>query len=367
MTDKSKTIFLTGVTGTLGQDFIELLLKETSHRLILLARGKKAQSAEERIRDILDKKGLAGEVGKRIDVVDGDITSAKLGLTDAQIEKLKGSVQLFFHIAALTTLNGSEQDCFDINFEGTKNVLELIWILRNEGKLERFYYFSTAFVAGSKQTYESKEDELAVEPAHANFYEASKYAAEGKVREAMAKGLPVTIFRPSIVVGDSQTGKVNDFNVIYPFLRLFAHGALTTLAADLDNSFNIVPIDFVVKAAKEIAFHEDSVGKTYHLVTPNQPTIRQLMDVTYKEYPNTPKINVVSTDEFKVEDLGEEEKMVYDILDPYLGYLNDHLTFDYTNTKAALEGTDLSLPNTDEEFLKRLLKYAVDTGYLVLN
>lgn len=367
MTDKVKTIFLTGITGTLGQDLIEQLLKDTPHHFIVLARGKKSLSAEDRIREILSKKGLEAEVGRRVEVFDGDITSRWLGLEPAQIEKMKASVQLFFHIAALTTLNGSEKDCFEINFEGTKNVLELIWKLRREGCLERFYYFSTAFVAGSKQTYQSREDELPAKPAHANHYEASKYAAETKVREAMAEGLPVTIFRPSIVVGDSETGRVNDFNVIYPFLRLFAHGALTTLAADLDNSFNIVPIDFVVKAAKEIAFQPDSVGKTFHLVTPNQPTIRQLMNVTYAEYPNTPKVNIVSTEDFNLEDLNDEERFVYDILDPYLGYLNDHLTFDYSNTAAALKGTGLSLPNTDEAFLKKLLKYAVDSGYLVLS
>jgi thioester reductase-like protein len=364
---KVNKIFLTGITGTLGQELVAELLRRTSYSLILLARGRKDQSAEDRVLKLLSDKELSEEQLQRIEVVSGDITAENFGLNENEIQKMTKNVDAFFHIAALTALNGSEEDCFDINVGGTKHALKLAWKFYREGKMQRFYYFSTAFVAGSRQTYCSKEDELPAEPKHANFYEASKYQSEGNVRKALSEGLPATIFRPSIVVGDSKTGKVSEFNVIYPFIRLFAHGILKTIPADLSNSFNIVPIDFVIDATIEIAFKPESRGKTYHLIGDRQPTIQDLLDISYEEYSNFPQLDVVSPQNFVRENFGEDERMIYDMLDPYLGYLNDHLTFDASNTREILAGTNILLPQVDKEFLKILIRYAVERGYLLID
>ena len=238
--------------------------------------------------------------------------------------------------------------------------------LKERGRLERFFYFSTAYVSGSRQTYHAKEDELPERPVHANFYESSKYAAEKKVRAAMAEGLPVTIFRPSIIVGDSRTGEVSEFNVIYPFMKLFAHGILSILPSRPENSFNIVPIDFVVEASLCIARQKNSLGKTFHLVTEDPPTIEMLLRIKDEEYPAVPPIEIIPPDVFRAEDMDASSQNVFQILQPYLGYLNDHLTFDTANTRKALEGTAIGLPKTDYDFLKTLLRYAVSAGYLLV-
>jgi thioester reductase-like protein len=300
-------------------------------------------------------------------VLDGDVTLPKLGISEENLSVLRKEVTEFFHVAALTTLNGSKADCETINVGGAKNAVELAWDLKKNGKMKRFFYFSTAYVAGSRQTYRSFEDTLPENPAHANFYESSKFQAEKNVREAMKNGLPVTIFRPSIVVGDSRTGEVSEFNVIYPFMKLFAHGILTILPTRLENSFNIVPIDFVIKSSMAIARQESSLGKTFHLVTQNPPTIGMLLKVKTEEYPQLPPVEVISPDDFKPENLDTVSKSVFQMLEPYLGYLNDDLTFDTTHTEEALEGTGIAMPKTDYEFLKLLIRYAVDAGYLILD
>ncbi|MDP3919669.1 MAG: SDR family oxidoreductase [Candidatus Omnitrophota bacterium] len=366
MAAKGRSVFLTGVTGALGRDFVKELLTTTDSQLFLLIRPQRRFSHWDRARKILASWGLEAYLGTRVQVMEGDVTSPNFGLADYDLDILRREVEEFYHIAALTALNGSREDCFHINVHGTQHALDLAEEFRKEGKLQRFFYFSTAFVAGSLQTYCAQEDELPPHPAHANHYEASKYAAESLVRKHMAGGLGVTIFRPSIVVGDSRTGEVAEFNVIYPFMKMFAHGILKTLPTKLDNTFNIVPIDFVIRAAAHIAGRSDSVGKTYHLVSQNPPSIGSLLRLKNEEYPQMPPIEVIAPEDFKREGLSAEEQMVYDMLSPYLGYLNDHLHFYTANTEAGLAGSGIEFPKTDYEFLKILTSYAVEAGYILI-
>ncbi len=367
MADQEKSLLITGITGTLGKEFLKELVLTTDFRIHVLIRRKGRFSHWDRARKILSAWELERFLGTRIQVFEGDVTLPKFGLSEESLEFLRGQVTDFYHIAALTTLNGSEEDCERINIGGVKNALEAAWDFFKNGKLKHFFYFSTAYVAGSRQTYRSFEDVLPENPAHANFYESSKYKAEKQVRDAMRQDLPVTIFRPSIVVGDSRTGQVSEFNVIYPFMKLFAHGILTVLPTRPENSFNIVPIDFVIKAALAISKQESCLGKTFHLVTEQPPTIGMLLRLKEEEYPQLPRVEVIPPETFRLENLDMVSKNVFQMLQPYLGYLNDDLSFDASNTQKALQGTGVSMPKTDYEFLKILIRYAVDAGYLIVD
>ncbi|MBI3306542.1 MAG: SDR family oxidoreductase [Candidatus Omnitrophica bacterium] len=361
-----KTIFLTGVTGTLGKEIVKKLLITTDDHLYLLIRRKNRFTHWDRVRKILAEMGLEIFLGTRVQVMEGDITRPGFGLEPHDLEILQREVTEFYHIAALTALNGSEAECMRINVGGTEEALKLAWQFRKSGCLERFFYFSTAYVSGSLRRFTALEDELPEQPYHANFYESSKYRAESKVREAMHAGLPVTIFRPSIVVGHSQTGAVSEFNVIYPFMKLFVHGLLSKLPTRLENSFNIVPIDFVVDAALAIARQENSVGRTFHLVTQQPPTMETLLELKEAEYPEIPDFEILDPDTFSKEALASNEQFVYEMLAPYLGYLNGLLGFDTTNTEKALEGTGVKFPKTDYDFCRTIFQYAVNSGYLIV-
>ncbi len=365
--NKPRSLFLTGATGALGRELVREILTKTEDHLTLLVRRKQRFSHWDRVRKILAGYGLERFLGTRVEVVEGDVTLPGLGLKPDDLARLRSETREIYHIAALTALNASEEECNRVNLGGTEEILRLAHDFASQGVLERFFYFSTAYVAGSRQTYCSREDELPSRPAHANFYESSKYAAEGRVREAMRKGLRATIFRPSIVVGDSQTGEVSEFNVIYPFMKLFAHGILTKLPTQLENSFNIVPIDFVIRASFAISRQPDSIGKTFHLVTQDPPTIGMLLKLKEEAYPDVPEIEVIPPEDFTKENLNETEQIVFEMLAPYLGYLNDHLTFDTSNTERALARTDIPFPKTDYDFLRVITRYAVDAGYLVVH
>lgn len=364
---ETNNIFLTGVTGALGKELLKELYFTTKCNFFVLMRSDKKRSYLKRAEKLLENLELDGEPGNRIVIMNGDVTIKNFGLSDNDLEALFQKTNKFFHIAALTNLNGSEEDCERINVGGVLNAIDIANKMYAESVMENFFYFSTAYVAGSMQTYCSYEDELAEKPAWSNFYESSKYKAESYVRQAIEKGLPATIFRPSVVVGDSKTGVVSEFNVVYPFIRLFVHGMLTKIVTRLENSINIVPIDFVVKATCEIIKHFGIIGKTYHLVTPEPPTIKMLLQIP-KEEPRFkfPKFKVIDPDDFKEDDLNAEEKFIYKQLKPYTGYLNGQLDFDMSNTVMELKNTEVSLPKTDYKFLKILYKYAVDVGYFKL-
>ena len=363
---EQKAIFLTGVTGTLGKEFVKETLLTRDEKLYLLIRRKNRHSHWDRARKILSGYGLENLLGTRVEVFEGDVTLPHFGLGEEDLRALRRDVVEFFHIAALTTLNASKEDCNRINVGGATEAIKLAQDLKKNGQLKRFFYFSTAYVSGSRQTFHAPEDTLTEKPAHANFYESSKYESEGLVRRAMAKGLPTTIFRPSIVVGDSRTGQVSEFNVIYPFMKLFAHGILKVLPTQAENAFNIVPIDFVIQSSSAISKQESSIGKTFHLVTKEPPAIGTLLQLKDVEYPEIPKVEIIPPEKFKKENLDPMSQNVFSVLEPYLGYLNDNLTFQTANTEKALEGTGVSFPKTDYEFLKTLIRYAVDSGYLVV-
>ena len=359
---KHKAILLTGVTGALGQHFIRELLATGNETLFLIIRRKKGLFHKDRGRELLAKYGYEDVLGARIHVLEGDVTRSRLRLENAELDALRAKVTDFYHMAALTSLSAGETECNHVNVNGTENALQLAWDLYVNGALQRFHYFSTAYAVGSRQTYHSYEDSLPENPVFANFYESSKFIAEKKVREQMKAGLPATIFRPSIVVGDSCTGVVSEFNVIYPFLKLFTTGSITLLPAHLGSTVNIVPSDFVVKASVAIARQNDSLGRSYHLVSENPPTIEMMLKLKNEVYPGMPEIKVVNPERFKPSN--GMEKFAYMVIRPYLGYLNERLTFDTKNTHRALDWTDIAFPDTGYNFIKTILAYAVDEGYL---
>lgn len=360
----SKNIFMTGATGSIGREFIRLFLNETQDHLTLIVRPKPGFSHEERMERILAKMGINGKQEGRLTVFKGDVTQPRMGLAESDWNRVLSETDEFYHIAALTNLGAGWEEAEKINLQGTVHALALAQEACQKGRLKRFFYFSTAYVAGSLTPVRALEDELPENPAFANNYEATKFLAEKKVREEMAAGLPAVIFRPSIVVGDSERGVISEFNVIYPFLRLFAHGLLRKIPSRRQNVFNIVPIDFVVRAAFWIAVQERSLGKTFHLVSENPPTLEMLLEIK-EEYGDFPPVEVVSPDEFSVNDLKPEERQVFTSLDPYLGYLTSSLSFDTRNTRQVLEGSGIEFPRTDRNFLRKIVGYAIEKGYFL--
>lgn len=362
---RPRTILLTGATGVLGRMLIKEGLAGGDVRFISVVRAQGGEGPGARLRAVLDDVGLADALGRDVYALPGELGRERFGVSDDVDALLRAEVDEFFHLAALTNLTGARDELFRVNVEGTVQALALARELHRHGRLKRFFYFSTAFVAGSRQNWCAPEDGLCPHPAWANPYEESKYVAESKVRAAMADGLPVTIFRPSIVVGDQETGKTSDFNVIYPFLRLAALGHVPVVPARPDDTFQVVPVDFVARAAWAISRKPESLGRTYHLASKTPPSVETMLALKSELRPETPPTRLISPDAFDPDRQPGFIRKAIEGIAPHLGYLNFDLRFDTTNTERELQGTGIEMPETGYAFMRKIAQYAIDAGYLV--
>jgi thioester reductase-like protein len=233
-------------------------------RLLLLVQPKHARAAAE----------LAGEDHE---VVEGDVAQMHLGLSGPEWKRIAAEVTEIWHLAAVSYL-GVERSLFrQVNVEGTRNVLELA---RAAPRLERLNHFSTAWVSGDRVGV-ILEDELDMGQGFHNAYEQSKFRAEMLVRSAQAE-LPITVFRPGIVVGDSRTGEIDRFEGPYYLAILLVTSPLSVplpLPGDGAAPLNVVPVDFVIDAALSIARNPTAIGKTVHVVDPSPLSARRVYEI----------------------------------------------------------------------------------------
>jgi thioester reductase-like protein len=208
----------------------------------------------------------------RLGVVVGDITREDLGLGRAEARALAGSLEAAFHLAAVYDLAVSRDAGLRINVEGTRNVLRL---LGDAPRLERLHYVSTAYVSG-RATGVFRESDLDVGQSFKNHYEETKFLAEVDV---VKSGLPATVYRPSIVVGDSRTGETAKFDgpyfVMSAMERLPSPGVFPRIGSGA-NVVDLAPVDFVIEGLARLATTEASRGKTYHLTDPDPATALQI-------------------------------------------------------------------------------------------
>ena len=202
---------MTGFPGFIGRRLARRLLEQSdATRLTVLVEERMRTAAAE----------LAAPWGERLEVVVGDIGERRLGLTDADWERLTGSVDTVFHLAAIYDLAVPLALAQRVNVDGTGNVIDFC---RAATGLRRHVYVSTAYVAGRRRgtVY---EHELVLGQDFKNHYESTKFQAEVWVRESMA-AVPTTILRPAIVVGDSQSGETEKFDGPYYLLRAISQAA----------------------------------------------------------------------------------------------------------------------------------------------
>ena len=268
------TILLTGATGFLGTELAaKLLACPQPGTIYALVRAKDHKEAEHRLRAAwYHDQALYSAVGTRIIPVTGDFTKPGLGLEDSARQMLEDTVSLVIHAGAEIRFQKDKDDFAAANIQGTRHMLGFAAGLP---RLRRFVYISTAFVAGQKSGVVREEAPAAT--VFSTFYEKSKAEAEELVK---ASGLPWSICRPSMIVGDSRTGWVKNFNTVYYVLKLMLLGQLPVLPLSPDTPVNIVPGDYVADAVVRISFLKDAAGRTFHLTCPRDmaPTAGELAD-----------------------------------------------------------------------------------------
>lgn len=363
----SAGVFLTGGTGFVGTQIARYLIQNTDSRVFVLARGSDKENADLRLkRAWWEFPVLYAQIGKRVELVFGDMTQQRFGLPQNSYQSLVKNTTHIIHCGAKTTPDSELNELRKINVTGTANTIEFAKDVNSDHGLGRFSYVSTAYVAG-KRAGIIKENELTNRSGFCSNYEQSKYEGEILV-DKIKHEFPVSVFRPSLVVGDSNTGYVKTFNTVYYLLKLYFFGKLRFVPVDSQFKVNMVPVDYVAKTIIQLTFDVKAAGLTFHLTAPEEKmaTAHELVNFarTWAKKTmnlNIPKARFVSADGavvqgyMQVKNLfqsSQKTRNAFKILSPYFSQKQQ---FSRKNTNQLTGEWDFDW----QEMLPNLLEFAV--------
>ncbi len=268
-----EVVLLTGFPSFHARRMCEELLRGDDHRT--LVRAVVRQKFFEEARQALDTLPL--DQRSRVTILEGDAAAMDLGLSGAEFKALAKEIDRIHHCAQVTYLGVDRKPAEAVNVGGAREILELAFACTH---LKALVFHSTAHVSGDRTGLVLEED-LERGQSFRNVVEETKARAEKLVRAAMPR-LPVVVLRPSMVVGDSQTGEIDRFDGVYLLILLIVTSPpdfALPLPGRGDSPLNVVPIDFVVKAAAAIGRDPRAVGRTFHLVDPAPLTARRVLEL----------------------------------------------------------------------------------------
>ncbi|WP_216830586.1 SDR family NAD(P)-dependent oxidoreductase [Alkalihalobacterium elongatum] len=342
-------VLLTGGTGFVGKQVILGLLR-TGHTVFSIIRNTRKG----------DKllASIPTEHRGRFHIIEGDISLEDVGLSQDAIMTLKqNQIDAVYHMAAYLSFDPKDKDkTFHINVTGTKYLLELT----KKISAKRFFHVSTAYTLGT-EVY-AKEELHSLDRSFVNFYEESKCQAEHLVF-SYADQFDVSIFRPSIIMGDSKTGEADTSFALYGIIKSLkllkrrmerskqTYDQPFKLLCNKETHQNFVPVDFVsevliagLKYAKK--------DQIYHLTTNNPPS-NEALYMLVKEALGIQSLVLVPTTYDG--ELTSEEKLINEPLRIFHPYWERTIVFDNTNTQHLCKEAGIPPLNTDIDMLQRII------------
>jgi len=359
-------IFLTGSTGYIGAHVAANLLQEHGASLNVLVRAGEAHEAELRLWHALqlhlDFPRFYEYLQTRVRIFRGDLTSPRFGLARDDYDRLIHTTDSVIHCAA--SLNRkSEKSCLNVNLRGTLEVLQLAMRVHHYHGLRRFSHVSTVAVAGKRQDEVVTEDN-AIDWNRSDYdpYARTKKFCEHMIRQLLPE-VPITIFRPSIVLGDSRRPETTQFDMVKAFVFL---AGLPVLPFRPSDKIDIVNVDFVADAIATLHQKEQTQHDTYHLSSGSgSQTFRELtialaaaqqkrppMFVPFMERPFSGTVNVLSNHKSKVSYRAALMKV-------FMPYLVWNTVFD--NTRVTSELNRRPVPFSQYSF--PLLRFSRSTNF----
>jgi NAD(P)-dependent dehydrogenase (short-subunit alcohol dehydrogenase family) len=255
------TYLVTGGTGFVGRHLVDRLLARDDAKVLVLVRPASV--------------GRLGRFGGRVEALHGDLTEPMLGVGRANRTRLRGTVDHFIHVAASYDMTADDETNEAANVGGTAAALALATALG----AGTFHHVSSVAVAGE---YDGEfTEEMFDEGQHLpSAYHRTKFEAERLVRDQT--DLPWRVYRPAVVVGNSQTGEMDKIDGPYYFFPALARLAqlptwVPIVAPDLGDT-NVVPVDFVAEAMDALIHRGGLDGRTFHLVAPQPQPLVEVID-----------------------------------------------------------------------------------------
>ena len=381
--ENKPTIALTGATGFLGSHLMATLLSK-GYTIIVFGRSAKNESLEERISRLLQWFGIDSCLDQ-VTCVDTDLSQDNLGIPTGEYSRLCSVVDSVIHCASDTSFSESKREkVMAANINNLKGILEF----SKNAHVNFFHYISTAYVAGTGVTY--CKETLSSVKTFTNVYEESKAEAEKIISRFCEKNsICLSIIRPSIVYGDSQSGRSLKFNALYFPVRsaqtirdiylndILNNGGLKAAKNGIfidkegylflplkiylphEGNINIIPVDYFVNTTIKIIENCSSNG-IYHLTNPFHTT----MKIIAKYYEQLMKVNGVEIIYGPMPDdlLRNPAEELFDrFIEPYRPYFSDNRVFDRTNIILATD--NLNPPEFTYDIFKTCMEYAIKVNW----
>ena len=380
MSGNSKPIVaLTGVTGFLGSHLMASMLSE-GYSIIVLGRSTKEETLSERISRLLRWFGIENLFSQVI-CVEADLSKDNLQIEIKEYFRLCSVVDSVIHCASDTSFSENKREkVMAANIDGLKGILEF----SGHAHVRFFHYVSTAYVAGTGNNY--CKEILSSAETFTNVYEESKAGAEKIIAGFCEKNsIHYSIIRPSIVYGDSRSGRSLKFNALYFPVRSMQSikdiylkdlnynggkkSSMHEIHIDKDGylfiplkiylpnkgSINLIPVDYFVTSALKI-IENCSKGGIFNLTTNSPTTFETLADFNERFM----KVRGVEIIYGKLSGnimRNPAEELFDRFIEPYRPYLSDNRIFDRTNTDLVTD--NLNPPEFTYEIFKSCMEYAI--------
>lgn len=365
-------ILLTGATGFLGAFLLRELLTRTDATVHCLVRGSDRANAEKRLRSARESYGLGDPSAEhRVTVVTGDLARPRLGLSAAGFDRLARTVDVVYHAGAAVNLVFSYEQLRDANVHGTREILRLAALHRTVP----VHHVSTVgvYAGGAGGPYGAGEgpcrpvrpqDPTGPPAALEHGYTQSKWAAERLAEAARARGLPVSVYRPTRITGDSATGVCQTGD----FMWLLLKGCLQAGVApsDVDTAFDLVPVDYVSAAVVELSRRPPSAGRTFHIAG-ERPLRMDTAVARLRALGHT--VRDVPAADWLAATEADPGNAAFPLLAAMAaetrgGGSEGSALFDAGDTRRALEGTGIVCRDIDDQLFRTYVEYFTRTGFL---
>ncbi len=360
--------FVTGATGFIGSRLVERLLEKRQGKIYVLVR----ESSRQRLDDLIERWSVAegSAAAGRIEPVVGDLRRPLLGLEKEQVAELRGKINHLFHLAAVYDMTAPAERNTAVNVGGTTHAVELARAV----DAKHLHHVSSIAVAG---TYRGvfEEDMFDEGQRLPSPYHRTKFESERIIRDQPY--VPWRVYRPGIVVGDSQTGEMEKVDGPYYFFKAIQRMRhllpewVPLVGLDLGHT-NVVPVDWVAGALEHIAHEPDLDGRAFHLTDPRPQRVDELIN-ELAVAAHAPRF-AVSIDKRLTDPLPRWPLAIASQLPPFrqvrklalrelgipeqvLAHMELVPRFDTRDATAALSGSPLEQPPPLQDYVARLWDY----------